>query len=333
VLIPVVVRDAQGRSVGNLRKEDFQVFDQDKPRAISGFSIQQRAATASSAAAAEPSPVTLSGSPPPPRPPSAPTRFIVFLFDDMHLAPGDLMQVRKIGIQLLAGSQADSDMAAVISMSGSNTGLTRDRAKLQNAVTKLQVRGLYRHVARECPDIDYYRADRIMNKGEPLATEQAIQDALTCEKMIDHESAQRIVETAAWRALAIGDQDVRVSLGFIAEVVRRMGQLQRQRTLILVSPGFLTITPEAVSEKSLIMNLAAQANVTIGALDARGLYTDILSASEQSSGSMMAAMQAQQSQNRTAAATLAGMSWASSPTEPAARTFKTATISPEDFGA
>jgi hypothetical protein len=39
--------------------------------------------------------------------------------------------------------------------------------------------------------------------------------------MIDHDSAQRIVETAALRALAIGDQDVRVSLGFIAEVVRR----------------------------------------------------------------------------------------------------------------
>jgi hypothetical protein len=64
VLIPVVVRDSQGRAVGNLKKQDFHVFDQDKPRAISGFSIQQRAVTADGAVSAESSPVVPGGSPP-----------------------------------------------------------------------------------------------------------------------------------------------------------------------------------------------------------------------------------------------------------------------------
>ena len=35
VLVPVVVRDSQGRAVGNLEKKDFEVFDRNKPQAIS----------------------------------------------------------------------------------------------------------------------------------------------------------------------------------------------------------------------------------------------------------------------------------------------------------
>jgi VWFA-related protein len=42
VLVPVVVRDAQGRSVGGLTKDDFQVFDNGKPQTIAGFSIVHR---------------------------------------------------------------------------------------------------------------------------------------------------------------------------------------------------------------------------------------------------------------------------------------------------
>ncbi len=291
VLVPVVVRDSQGHTVGNLKKEDFQVLDKKKPQAITGFSIQRRVEVQSFATVAETAP----GSPgatqppalPPDHPPVTPERFIVFLFDDMHLTAGDLTQLQKAATKMVAGSLAESDLAAVVSMSGTSSGMTRDRAKLQDAIMRLQLHNLYRHVGRTCPDIDYYEADRIMNKHDPMALDTAVQNTLSCCDCA-RDIALALTQNAAGESLQIGDQDVHVALGFIREMVQKMGTMPGQRTLILVSPGFLTMTAEAVAEKSRILDLAAHLNVTINAVDARGLYTATAEASDRNRGSARA---------------------------------------------
>jgi VWFA-related protein len=305
VLVPVVVRDGQGRAVGSLKKEDFQIFDRDKPEAISGFSIQARAAIVSNTTAAEPAPRNSPVNPTVSQhPTTVPQRFIVFLFDDMHLSASDLLQVQKAATKMLAGSLSDSDMAAVLSFSGANSGMTRDRAKLQDAIMKVKVQNLYRHVGRECPDVDYYQADLIQNKHNDQAFQAAVDDALNCGHLDMRHLAEQMARSAASRALAIGDQDVRVTLGFVRDVVRRMASLPGQRTLILMSPGFLTVVPEAMTDKSRILDLAAQSNVTISALDARGLYTTGLDASEQGAHTTMALQTGDESQRHSDSMTL-----------------------------
>jgi VWFA-related protein len=279
VLVPVVVRDAQGRALGNLKKEDFQVFDNNKPQTISGFSIQKRSRAESPpigiAPASTDQPNTL-------KPPAAPPqRFAVFLFDDLHLLPGDLLRTQQVATKMIGESLGDSDMGLVISFSGANSGFTRDRAKLLAAVSKLKVQELYRHAGRECPDVDYYQGDLIVNQHNQQAFESAVQDAQGCGHTDLRSVAEGLATNAARRAVAIGDQDVRVTLGFVANLVRKMATLPGERSLILVSPGFLTLTAEAMTEKSQILDAAAESSVTISALDARGLYTTILDASEQ----------------------------------------------------
>jgi VWFA-related protein len=286
VLVPVVVRDKNGHAVGNLKKENFQISDNNKPQPITGFMIQKREKietdTRSALVQAVPGAT--------PTPTIAPNRFVVFLFDDMHLSIGDLAQAQKAGTKMLTASLSGNDMAAIVSMSGKiNSGLTTDRAQLQAAIMKMQPQNLYRTTGSECPNIDYYHADLIENRHNSAALEAAIDEVMSCSPGIDmRDVARRLAETAAMQSLAIGEQDVRVTFSSLREIVLKMAKLPGQTLLVLVSPGFL-LMPETRTEESEIMDLAMQSNVIISALDARGLYTTEIDASEMIKGSAQTA--------------------------------------------
>src|SRR6266496_6395997 len=93
VLVPVVVRDAAGRPIGNLTRDDFQIFDKGKLQTISSFSVLEHTNNATinqSVGAARPqgSGTELAGAKT--RPAEAvntnirPERYIVYVFDDLN---------------------------------------------------------------------------------------------------------------------------------------------------------------------------------------------------------------------------------------------------------
>ena len=70
--------------------------------------------------------------------------------------------------------------------------------------------------------------------------------------------------------------------------------------LVLVSNGFLALSPETMKMKSEIMDLAATSDVIVNALDARGLYAGNLDASHGGSTSTIGLVTGQLAQNHLA---------------------------------
>jgi VWFA-related protein len=280
VMVPVVVRDRQGHPIGTLRKEDFQLFDRGKPQVISKFSVEkpsERAGAPIQIQASHEDDGADKTSPPPTL--AVPTRFIAYIFDDVHLEFADLAQARSAAARHLAESMQPTDRVAIYTTSGQNNlDFTDDLEKLREALLRIQPRGKTIRGA-DCPEVTYYVADLIQNKNDPEAFNVATQDALVCANLDptnanDQVVAKQLARSSAARTVALGDSETHLALIALKDVVRRMSAAPGQRAIVLVSPGFF-LTNIFRPDETDLMDRAIRANVAISALDARGLYATL----------------------------------------------------------
>jgi VWFA-related protein len=258
VLVPVVVLDGQGRAVENLTREDFLLFDKGKPQTITKFEVQRAASQGPGAV--------------------APERYVLYLFDDMHLTLIQMSESQKAGARHVAEFLDPLARAAVFTSTGQTIlEFTGDRAQLSQAIASLKPRQSVDSDRRECLAMTYESAYGIANGR--ISPSVYLERQLECSGtkplagglpgIAIIQAAIEQVRMQANRIVMEGEKEIGVSFEALRRSVRRMATMPGQRTIVFISPGFFTY--HAHQRLNEITDAAVRANVTVHAIDPSGL--------------------------------------------------------------
>ena len=285
VVVRVVVRDAQGKPVEGLQKEDFKLFDRGREQKIAQFEEE-----VSPPQAPNPPSLVTPGQPLPsaPAPASvAPQRFLALYFDDLDMSDSDVMDARDAADHYLATNLQPSERVAIFTSAAMLSDFTADLKQIHQALFRLHAHPrVIGHT--DCPEISDYQALEISEHDNPNTSDAwkvAIDeyenrchlpnplqpppgcDASCLRTLEDLMETQ--IRNQARMVLGQAQMQARTSLQGLEQVVNVVSQAPGQRSVILVSSGFLSQSEQYQLDR--IIDRALRSEVVISSLDPRGL--------------------------------------------------------------
>jgi VWFA-related protein len=301
VRLDVVVTDAGGKLVRDLQREDFQVLEDGKPQTLTQFLVVSRPLPAAPATPEVTAPAVPSVPAATPVESSAgPGRFVVIFVDDLHIAPGHLDFTKDALHRFVAEFLGSDDRVAIVTSSGpgGTQELTRDRAALGEAISRLVVRQANIAPARGS-QMTPAQAELIL-RGDPNALQLATRLMMDEPgSVLSGQQPQAAVEAAGGfnpasiidakdraaaqevrrQARAILNEALRfseITLTQLDDVLRSLASLPGRKICLLVSDGFLVgmgTSDEQTRHLRAVIDAATRSGAVVYALDAHGLTT------------------------------------------------------------
>lgn len=275
VLLRVVVRDNQGNPIQNLKKEDFELFDRGKHQDIAQFEM----VSAPQALTAPGTKTSGQASPPAASLPGQPS-FLAMYFDDLNTTGADMIYARDAAGRYLNGGLPAGEQVAIFSSNGLLTDFTADPKQIQTALAKLHASARGLTTGHDCPELSDFQAQQITEYEDDHTTDAwkaAIDEVMgRCPPPPPPRgvpaTALPIYDMIRMRAQQVVDQAqilARWNLQQLERVVSYIAQFPGQRTVVVVSPGFLSESEQAQLDR--IIDRALREQVVVSALDPKGL--------------------------------------------------------------
>jgi len=280
VVIRAVVRDKQGKPIGDLGREDFKVLDKGLEQTITQFEV-------------ETSPVHVALTPSPAKPehpagtPHAAAQFIALYFDDIHISDTDMIEVRDAAAAYFRDTTLVNEEVGIFTSDGPVVRFVADPKLIEDALSQLHAKS---GEPPTCPDLSDHQAQRIVDFPDDItidAWKNALEEAITRCHTVDPDLRKCLIDGACrippprlvafmHATLALANDKVEetrmrtvASLKSLQQAVEELAVQPGERTMVLVSPGFSTEGTKDTIEK--IVEQALRAQVVINSLDPKGL--------------------------------------------------------------
>lgn len=269
----VMVFDKQGKFVDDLKREQFVLKVDGKPREISFFErVQAGSSTEEAQLAAARGAAANAGAPVP----LDRGRTVFFFIDDFHLSVESAHYTRKLLRQFVDREMGQNDQVAFISASGKIgflQQLTDNKQVLFKAIERVMSRQFKSHDLQH-PSMSEYQA-LLINQNDQDVLDVYADHLLRENPALGRARAEDEVRARAVGILRLASVGTTNTLGSLQKVVEHFRMLPGRKILFLLSDGFFLDSRNSDADHRIrrVTTSAAASSFVIYSIDARGLPT------------------------------------------------------------